>query len=90
MHRVGKAWRPVGAATVVLLLGGSCSQMVSAQMPATRGPAAYEVIFEHNLRATMRDGVALRADIYRPRAEGKFPYFSSELPTTRATSVTLE
>src|SRR5215467_4896143 len=71
---------PVGVATVVLLLGGSCSQMVSAQLPAARGPAAYEVIFEHNLRATMRDGVALRVDIYRPRAEGKFPVLLERTP----------
>src|SRR4029077_6874952 len=33
----------------------------------------YEVTVERNVAAKMRDGVTLRADIYRPKAEGKFP-----------------
>ena len=46
------------------------------------GPAAVEsphapdwqsIVVERDVPATMRDGVVLRADIYRPSAEGKFP-----------------
>jgi putative CocE/NonD family hydrolase len=33
----------------------------------------YEVQIEHNIPVPMRDGVILRADVYRPKAEGKFP-----------------
>lgn len=33
----------------------------------------YDVILEHDVPARMRDGVILRADIYRPNAGGKFP-----------------
>jgi putative CocE/NonD family hydrolase len=33
----------------------------------------YEVEVERNIPVPMRDGTILRADIYRPRAEGRFP-----------------
>jgi putative CocE/NonD family hydrolase len=33
----------------------------------------YEVIVEHDVASKMRDGVLLRADIYRPKADGQFP-----------------
>ncbi len=40
----------------------------------------YEVIIERNVAAKMRDGVALRADIYRPKADGKFPVLLVRTP----------
>jgi len=40
----------------------------------------FEVIEEQNVPAKMRDGVVLRADIYRPRAEGKFPVLLVRTP----------
>lgn len=33
----------------------------------------YEVIFERDQRIRMKDGTELHADVFRPRAEGKFP-----------------
>lgn len=39
-----------------------------------------EVIIEHNVPATMRDGVILRADIYRPKAPGKYPVLLTRTP----------
>src|SRR5438132_13730197 len=33
----------------------------------------HEVIVERNVAAKMRDGVTLRADVYRPQADGKYP-----------------
>jgi putative CocE/NonD family hydrolase len=44
------------------------------------GPAKYEITVEHNVAAKMRDGVTLRADIYRPKAEGKFPVLLERTP----------
>ena len=35
---------------------------------------------ERNVAATMRDGVILRADIYRPKSEGKFPVLLVRTP----------
>src|SRR5208283_2304187 len=40
----------------------------------------YEVIVERNVPAKMRDGVVLRADIYRPNADGKFPVLLTRTP----------
>ena len=40
----------------------------------------YEVIVERNVAAKMRDGVTLRADIYRPNADGKFPVLLVRTP----------
>jgi len=40
----------------------------------------YEVVVEPNVAAKMRDGVTLRADIYRPKAEGRFPVLLVRTP----------
>src|SRR5260370_11613669 len=38
------------------------------------------VIDEHGVPAKMRDGVILKADIYRPRADGKYPVLLQRTP----------
>jgi uncharacterized protein len=43
----------------------------------------YSVVFERNVKVVMRDGVVLRADIYRPQAEGKFPVLLQRTPYDR-------
>ena len=40
----------------------------------------YGVTFESNVPVKMRDGVTLRADIYRPTADGKFPVLLQRTP----------
>jgi putative CocE/NonD family hydrolase len=40
----------------------------------------HEIIVERNVAAKMRDGVTLRADIYRPKADGKFPVLLVRTP----------
>jgi putative CocE/NonD family hydrolase len=40
----------------------------------------YEVAQERGVTAKMRDGVVLRADIYRPQASGKFPVLLQRTP----------
>jgi uncharacterized protein len=40
----------------------------------------YEVTVEHGVAAKMRDGVVLRADIYRPKTDGKFPVLLERTP----------
>jgi uncharacterized protein len=44
---------------------------------------SYGVVFEPNVAVKMRDGVILRADIYRPQAEGKFPVLLQRTPYDR-------
>ena len=62
--------------TVALL--AFASLMLSPQLG--HAAEAYAVTVEHNVVATMRDGTALRADIYRPAAEGKFPVLLRRSP----------
>jgi hypothetical protein len=40
----------------------------------------YEVTIARDVTAKMRDGVILRADVYRPKAEGKFPVLLQRTP----------
>jgi putative CocE/NonD family hydrolase len=40
----------------------------------------YEVTVERGVKAKMRDGVILRADIYRPKADGQFPVLLQRTP----------
>ena len=51
-------------------------------VPGSAGWAqqTYEVVVERGVAAAMRDGVTLRADIYRPRSEGKFPVLLERTP----------
>jgi putative CocE/NonD family hydrolase len=47
--------------------------------------SAYEVKIEFNERVTMRDGVELSADIYRPSASGAFPVILTRTPYNKST-----
>lgn len=62
----------------VTILFVSISQ---AQSPA---PAeTYQVMVQTGVRVKMRDGVHLAADIYRPKAPGKFPVLLTRTPYNR-------
>ena len=47
----------------------------------------YAVTYERNVVVSMRDGVKLRADIYRPNAEGKFPVLLQRTPYNKDNDV---
>jgi putative CocE/NonD family hydrolase len=53
-----------------------------ALIPPLAAAAAehYDVAVERNVAAKMRDGVTLRADIYRPKGDGKFPVLLVRTP----------
>jgi uncharacterized protein len=59
--------------------------MVMTALGSAIGAVAetYGVVFERNAKVVMRDGVTLRADIYRPAAEGKFPVLLQRTPYDR-------
>src|SRR6266404_3639393 len=44
----------------------------------------YEVTVERGVAMKTRDGVTLRADIYRPKAEGRFPVLLERTPYNKA------
>ena len=54
--------------------------VASLLTPELNAAEPYAVVYEHNVAVKMRDGVTLRADIYRPRAEGKFPLLLQRTP----------
>ena len=58
-----------------LLLVLTISRLLAAQL--------FAVKVEHDVSAKMRDGVTLRADIYRPDADGKFPVLLQRTPYSK-------
>src|SRR5712691_6430528 len=49
-------------------------------VPPGLAAESHEVTVERNVAAKMRDGVTLRADIYRPKADGKYPVLLVRTP----------
>ncbi len=64
---------------------------VSAALLCLCGGAARaqknEVTVEREVKVYMRDGAVLRADIYRPKKEGKFPVLLQRTPYNKASGV---
>lgn len=52
-----------------------------------RAADQYPVTYERNVAVKMRDGVTLRADIYRPTADGKFPVLLQRTPYNKDNGV---
>lgn len=46
--------------------------------------ARYEMLMERNAAIPMRDGAVLRGDVFRPKAEGKFPVLMTFGPYGKA------
>jgi uncharacterized protein len=59
---------------------GYCFIALMALAPTVRAADSYGVAIERGVPAKMRDGVTLRADICRPKAEGKFPALLTRTP----------
>ncbi len=56
----------------------SAAFLFSASFALAAGP--FDVTVERGVEMKTRDGVTLRADIYRPKAEGKFPVLLQRTP----------
>jgi putative CocE/NonD family hydrolase len=67
------AKKRAGLAALVAILGGAISAV------EVRGQSD-SVIIENDVPAKMRDGVTLKADIYRPKADGKYPVLLQRTP----------
>jgi uncharacterized protein len=62
--------------------GVICALLITitwARSPA-RAEEHYELVVDRGVPAKMRDGVVLRSDIYRPRADGQFPVLLTRTP----------
>jgi uncharacterized protein len=66
------------------LLPGYCFVALTVLAPTgVRAAESYGVTIERGVPVKMRDGVTLRADICRPKAEGKFPVLLTRTPYDR-------
>jgi uncharacterized protein len=72
-----------GAPFPVLMALGMAAFLLQLTLLARASGAAgeeYGVRVERNVAAKMRDGVTLRADVYRPKTNGKFPVLLVRTP----------
>ena len=59
----------------------ACAALLFICLPiAAYAQNTYQVIAQQDVPAKMRDGITLRADIYRPKADGKFPVLLVRTP----------
>ena len=65
-----------------------CIAAFGLLLTPSRLPAAesYEVSIERGVTAKMRDAVILRADIYRPKSDGRFPVLLQRTPYNKSNS----
>src|ERR1022692_491200 len=75
--------RPKSMKTL-LLLGCAATLLSSA---STFSQSASEIVVEHGVTMKTRDGVLLRADIYRRAADGRFPVLLQRTPYNKDNSV---
>src|ERR1700674_559349 len=81
MGRVMSAERAKRARARSQALLAYCFAALTVLTPAgVRAADSYEVTIERGVPIKMRDGVTLRADICRPKAEGKFPLLLTRTP----------
>ena len=69
---------PAKSSTAVALVFALA--LLSITSPRAAAAENYEVLVQRNVEAKMRDGVTLRADIYRPKPDGKFPVLLVRTP----------
>jgi putative CocE/NonD family hydrolase len=67
-----------GTRLAIAMMVGTIMSFVMAAVG--RAAETYEIVVERNVAAKMRDGATLRADIYRPKADGKFPVLLVRTP----------
>src|SRR5215203_4761003 len=75
----------VGLGVLVGVLGAHVAERREAEVAAgaVHQASLLEATIEHGVRARMRDGVALVADVYRPRSEALFPVLLLRTPYDR-------
>jgi len=79
MHHSQKLATRVTPAQIVCI----CATALVTAWPALAAEH-YEVTAERGATMKTRDGVTLRADIYRPKTEGKFPVLLQRTPYNKA------
>ncbi len=65
----------------------ACAAALAFAAAVRADTAPYAVKFENNVAVVMRDGVTLRADVYRPDAPGKFPVLLERTPYNKYSNI---
>lgn len=91
MPRVGRAIVPgrrmsVIAGALTWIVAAACAPAAddSGVETAPDTVGSHSVVVEKNVPAEMRDGVVLRADVYRPEMEGRFPALLRRTPYSKS------
>ena len=69
------------------LLSSSVLLVIALAPSLSRAAEPYAVSYERDVAVKMRDGVILRADIYRPQADGKFPVLLQRTPYNKVNDI---
>ncbi len=75
-----KCFARTGYLVLLLFLPIVLGPVRRATAQAATASAKYEVTVERGAAVKMRDGVTLHADIYRPKADGRFPVLLERTP----------
>jgi putative CocE/NonD family hydrolase len=78
MQKTKRARFRLAGRSVVVFVASLLSLALLA--PAVMAAENYEIAVIRNVEAKMRDGVTLRADVYRPRSEGRYPVLLVRTP----------
>jgi uncharacterized protein len=79
--------RRLGAFACVVVVAGAAATLRVGTPPGSEAPAAAErlaVVVDRNVEAVLRDGVVLRADVYRPDSPGRFPVLLQRTPYSKS------
>ena len=82
MPRLFKPIAALAALTTILLLPGSAA--AKPKWTAYDRPATHEMVRETEVPIEMRDGVKLRANVYRPDSPGRFPVLITLTPYNKS------
>jgi len=83
MSRRSRPGALVVACALTVAIAGVSAPAAAARVSAQATGALHEVVVQKNVPAAMRDGVILRADIYRPDAPGRFPALLRRTPYSK-------
>lgn len=70
----------IAASVFLAFAHASARPQQTGAQPQASTQQPYAVVIERGVPAKMRDGVTLYADVYRPRADGKFPVLLTRTP----------
>lgn len=82
--------RVLAVAGILVASAGTSPVMLQAQppQPGDYSPAQFEVIEERDREACMRDGIKLKLDVFRPKAEGRFAAILLQTPYNKSGQAT--